>query len=97
LGDRAAFTKFGTDVQEDALRRGERPGAPNWGVEPPEQYGVLGVGDDVRRVQTEPGDYRGFYLGVVRSLREGAPPPVDVSDAIATLEIIEKARRSGHI
>lgn len=94
LGDRAAYTKFGMDVQEDALRRGERPGAPNWGVEPPEMYGLLGVGDAVRPVPTERGDYRKFYLGVVRSLREGAPPPVDLSDAIATLEIIEKARRS---
>lgn len=94
LGDRAAYTKFGMDVQEDALRRGERPGAPNWGVEPPEQYGSLGVGDDVRRVPTERGDYREFYAGVVRSLRDGAPAPVDVGDAIATLEIIETARRS---
>jgi predicted dehydrogenase len=94
LGDRAAYTKLGTDVQEDALRRGERPDAPNWGVDPPEQYGLLGVGDDVRRVPTERGDYREFYVAVVRSLREGAPPPVDTSDAIAALEIIETARRS---
>jgi predicted dehydrogenase len=94
LGDRAAYTKFGMDVQEDALRRGERPGAQHWGVEPPEQYGLLGVGDEVRPVPTERGDYREFYVGVVRSLREGAPPPVDVSDAIATLEVIEQARRS---
>jgi predicted dehydrogenase len=93
LGDRAAYTKFGMDVQEDALRRGEIPGAPNWGVEPPEQHGVLGVGDDLRRVPTERGDYREFYIGVLRALRGGAPPPVDPRDAIATLEIIETARR----
>jgi predicted dehydrogenase len=93
LGDRAAYTKFGLDVQEDALRRGDRPDHPNWGVEPPEQFGVLGVGNDVRRIPTERGNYREFYVGVVRSLRKGAPPPVDVSDAIATLEIIERARR----
>jgi predicted dehydrogenase len=93
LGDRAGYTKFGMDVQEDALRRGERPGAQHWGVEPPERYGLLGVGDAVRPIPTERGDYRRFYVGVVRSLREGAPPSVDVSDAIATLEIIEQARR----
>jgi len=94
LGDRAAYTKFGTDVQEAALRRGERPDVPNWGVEPAEQYGLLGVGSDVRPVPTERGDYRAFYVAVVRSLREGAPPPVDASDAIAVLEIIETAQRS---
>lgn len=93
LGDRAAYTKFRTDVQEEALRRGERPDAPNWGIEPVEHYGLLGVGKDARPVPTERGDYRQFYAGVVRSLREGAPPPVNVSDAIATLEIIEAARR----
>jgi predicted dehydrogenase len=93
LGDKAAFTKLGTDVQEEALRRGERPSATNWGVDPPEHYGLLGVGKDSRPVATERGDYRGFYIGVVRSLREGAPPPVDVRDAIAALEVIEKARR----
>jgi predicted dehydrogenase len=91
LGDRAAYTKYGMDVQEDALRRGERPGTPTWGIDPPEQYGVLGVGADVRRVPTERGDYREFYVTVARALREGTPPPVDVNDAIATLEIIERA------
>lgn len=92
LGDRAAYTKASWDVQEAALRRGERPGSPGWGEDPPEQYGLLGVGDDVRPVPTEPGDYRGFYAGVVRSLRDGTPPPVDPADAIAGLEIIETAR-----
>ena len=94
LGDRAAYTKFAADVQEDALRRGERPDAPNWGVDPPAHYGLLGVDADARPVPTERGDYRQFYIGVVRSLREGAPPPVDPRDAIAALEIIETARRS---
>lgn len=94
LGDRAAYTKITADVQEDALRRGERPDTPNWGIEPPEQYGVLGVGSDSRPVPTERGDYRGFYRGVVRSLRDGTPSPVDPNDAIAALEVIEAARSS---
>jgi predicted dehydrogenase len=93
LGDRAAFTKYGMDVQEEALKRGERPDAPDWGVESPEHFGLLGVGNDVRRVPTERGNYREFYAGVVRSLRDGAPPPVDPRDAIATLELIEMSRR----
>jgi len=91
LGDRAAYTKYGMDVQEEALKRGERPDAPDWGVESPGHFGLLGVGNDVRRVPTERGNYREFYVGVVRSLRDGAPPPVDPRDAIATLEIIERA------
>jgi predicted dehydrogenase len=94
LGDRAAYTKFGMDVQEDALRRGEIPGVEGWGVEPPDQWGMLGVGDDVHLVQSEPGAYQKFYSGLVAAISDGAPPPVDPRDAIATLEIIEAARRS---
>jgi predicted dehydrogenase len=92
LGNRGAYTKFGMDVQEEALRRGERPGTPAWGVEPPEHYGVLGVGEDARRIPTERGDYREFYVAVARALRDGTPPPVTMNDAIATLEVIERAR-----
>jgi len=94
LGSRAAYTKWGLDVQEAALRARERPGGPGWGVEPEGDWGTLGVGDDARRVPTEPGDYGAFYAGFARAVREGAPPPVDASDAVRTLEIIEAARRS---
>src|SRR5581483_10127969 len=95
LGDRAAYVKFGTDPQEDALRRGERPvskGGDAWGTEPPERYGMLGVGDQVRRVPTERGNYGAFYAGVVRAIRDGAPPPVKIEEAVAVLEVIERAR-----
>lgn len=94
LGDRAAYTKFGLDVQEDALRAGARPGTPGWGEEPPEQWGRLGVGDDVRAVPTEAGAYPRFYSEVVSALRDGAPPPVDPAEAATGLEIIAAAQRS---
>jgi len=95
LGERAAYTKVSDDVQEAALRRGDRADSKDWGVDPPERYGLLGAGGEARPVPTERGDYREYYAGVVRSLRDGAPPPVDVADAIATLEIIETARSRG--
>lgn len=95
LGDRAAYTKFGMDVQEEALRRGERPDNPQWGIEPREQWGTLGSGDDVRLVPTERGDYRKFYAGVVAAIRDGAPPPVDSREIVPVLEIIEAAHDNG--
>jgi predicted dehydrogenase len=91
LGDRAAYTKHGMDVQEEALRAGRRPGAPGWGEEPAERWGELGAGEDVRRVPTEPGAWQRFYAGVVAALRDGAPAPVDARDAVAVLEVIEAA------
>ncbi|MDT8437214.1 MAG: hypothetical protein RRA92_10725, partial [Gemmatimonadota bacterium] len=45
-------------------------------------------------VPTEPGNWPAFYAGVERSLRDGAAPPVDPADAVASLEVIEAARRS---
>jgi predicted dehydrogenase len=94
LGDAAGFTKYGLDVQEDALRAGGRPGDPGWGVEPAAQHGQLGLDGDLRTVPSEPGAYQEFYAGVERALRDGAAPPVDPADAVAALEVIAAARRS---
>jgi scyllo-inositol 2-dehydrogenase (NADP+) len=89
LGSRSAYVKVHSDVQEAALRSGRRPDEPGWGEEPREHWGLLGVGDTAAPVRSEPGAYQQFYAGVVASLRDGAPPPVDPEDAVAGLEIIE--------
>ncbi|MEU5942072.1 Gfo/Idh/MocA family oxidoreductase [Micromonospora sp. NPDC047548] len=94
LGDRAAYTSYGLDVQEEALRAGARPGAPGWGEIPPERYGRLGVDGDLRPVPTDPGRYQDFYTQVAAALRDGAPMPVDPRDAVTTVELIELAHRS---
>jgi predicted dehydrogenase len=92
LGERAAYVKQTVDVQEEMLRSGLRP-APGWGEDPEERWGVLGAGDDLRPVRTEPGTYQRFYEGLVEALR-GAPPPVDPADAVASLEVLDAARTS---
>jgi predicted dehydrogenase len=94
MGDRAAFVKQLGDVQEAALRAGERPASRGWGEEPPERWGVVSDGAAERPIKSAPGAYQAFYAGMVRSLRDGAPPPVDPADAVKGLEIIEAARRS---
>ncbi len=94
LGDSAAYTKHGLDVQEEALRAGRSPNEPGWGEEPRERWGRLGAGEDLREVRTEPGNYGAFYEGVVACLRDGAPPPVDPLDAVNVLEVLEAARGS---
>jgi predicted dehydrogenase len=93
LGDRAAYVKYGLDVQEEALRGGRTPDEPEWGVEPGDRWGLLGTDAGVERVPTQPGAYQRFYEGVAAALREGAPPPVDAADAVAALEVIDAARR----
>jgi predicted dehydrogenase len=91
LGLTGAYVKDGLDGQEEALRNGHRPGAPDWGREPPERWGRLARDDEVTQVETEPGAYERFYAGVERWLRADAPPPVDPTDAVVGLEILEAA------
>ena len=94
LGSRAAYVKYGLDVQEAAMRAGERPDSPGFGREPPQAWGLLGSEGAAERVETAPGRYLSFYEGMLAAIRAGAPPPVPLADATAGLEVIEAARRS---
>ncbi|GAA3191675.1 Gfo/Idh/MocA family oxidoreductase [Dactylosporangium siamense] len=94
LGDRGAYTKHGMDVQEDALKAGGRPTDEGWGEDDPARYGVLTVDGAESVVRTEPGAYQRFYSGLAAALRDGGPPPVDPAGSVATLAVLEAARRS---
>ena len=94
LGERAAYVKYGLDVQEELLHAGHRPDDPVWGREPEDRWGSLGAGEQVRRIPTVPGAYQRFYEGVALTMREGAPPPVDPDSVVAALEMLDAARQS---
>ncbi len=94
LGDKGAFVSHGMDGQEARLTAGEQPGSPDWGVVPEQDWGVLGVDGDTRRVPSERGAYQEFYAGVRDAVGEGEPLPVDPHEVIHGLEVIEAARRS---
>jgi predicted dehydrogenase len=98
LGGRAAYTKFGVDVQEEALRAGVLPGGAGWGEESPDRWGVLGIDGTTVPVPTERGAYPAFYAAVAAALRDGSPVPVDPEDAVTGLRIIAAAQQSsaGH-
>lgn len=92
LGSRGAWVKEGLDVQEDRLRAGRDPEEPGFGEEPPERWGILHDGTAARRIRTAPGAYTAFYDGLRRAIVAGGPLPVQPSDAVAGLEIVEQAR-----
>ena len=94
LGDRASYTVSGMDPQEDQLRAGLTPKDAGYGIVPAESHGLLGVPGETAPEPTSPGAYQDFYAGVVRALRDGAPPPTTLADAITGLEVIEAAARS---
>jgi scyllo-inositol 2-dehydrogenase (NADP+) len=94
LGDAAAYVKWGMDTQESMLSDGQSPVRPDWGVEPRAAWGQIVTGTERREVPTLAGSYQQFYAGMAALLLDGAPPPVDVADAIVTAEIIEAATLS---
>jgi scyllo-inositol 2-dehydrogenase (NADP+) len=94
-GDGGSFLKYGLDGQEDALRRGARPGDPQWGADQPEYYGELTPAGGVsRKVETLRGGYEKYYELLAACLLTGTPPPVDAHDSRNGLMIIEAAQRS---
>jgi predicted dehydrogenase len=94
LGSRAGFVVPALDSQEDALRRGDRPGpGVAWGLEPDANWGhLVRDGEASEPVQPERGDWPRFYTGLEAALRTGGRMPVDPLDAVAVLEILERAR-----
>ncbi|ETA70998.1 Gfo/Idh/MocA family oxidoreductase [Actinospica robiniae] len=94
LGSKAAYVTYGLDGQEDELRAGRTPADEDFGSVPPERYGVLGSVDEESPYPTLPGRYTDYYAQMAEALRGDGPIPVDPADAVATLEVIEAARRS---
>jgi predicted dehydrogenase len=94
VGGRGTFTKYGLDIQEQALSAGADARGADWGREPEDRWGELATGDEARRIETVPGTYARFYEGVARALREGGPPPVEPDEVVSQLEVLDAARVS---
>lgn len=98
-GEKGSFIKYGTDVQEAALKVGLHPNnTPNWGVEPASNWGTLNTDYEgqhlIGKIESEPGDYREYYINVYQALTEGAAMAVTAEQARNTIRLIELARQS---
>jgi scyllo-inositol 2-dehydrogenase (NADP+) len=96
LGSESAYVVEGLDGQEAALRDGGTPADPDWGAAAPADYGLLGAGDAAAPYPTVPGAYQRYYAGVAEAVRGDAPVPVGAGDAVASLTVLEAARRSAN-
>ena len=96
LGSDAAFEIDELDSQWAALARGDLPGGPGWGRHPSmgRVWSESEPGPGLRHIRPVAGDYPAFYASVRDALRDGGPMPVDPSDAVEVLRIIEAARSS---
>ncbi|MDQ1709789.1 MAG: hypothetical protein QOG49_1174, partial [Frankiaceae bacterium] len=84
------------DSQELALLDHRSPATDGdaWGAEPSSRWGEIRRGDDIETVPTERGRWDLFYAEFAAAVRGEGGVPVDPWDAVASLELIEAARRS---
>ena len=98
-GTQGSFVKYGMDPQEEILRSEHCPNGPdwgkNWGLEPKEKWGTLTrVGEDPHKVETERGDYRGFYANVRDAIEGKAPLDVPPDQFLRTQRALLLAHKS---
>lgn len=98
LGSEGAYEKYGLDPQEDALRSGKTPLDKGWGSEPDTKWGTITQYIDgfqkQEKLKSQEGCYQNFYEQMKNAVRGEAAVPVDPSEALSTLKIIEAARQS---
>jgi predicted dehydrogenase len=84
------------DGQEDALIAGQTPATlgAGWGAEPPERWGRVQRGEVSATVPTVPGAWDTFYPAFAAAVRGTGAVPVDPEDAVASLTVLDAARRS---
>ena len=85
------------DQQERDLKKFYLPaGHPDFGLDTPEQWGVLRYYDEdgimhQERVETVRSTYSGFYEALYETVANGAPQLVKPEETIAQLRILEEA------
>ncbi len=94
LGTKGGYMKYGLDVQEDALRDGDRPIDEEWGTEPESLWGVLNTIEERRKVKSQQGDYRDFYRNVHNAITKGEELAVKGQDGLNVIKVIEAVAQS---
>lgn len=92
-GTAGSWVKYGLDCQEDQLKAGLGPGAPDWGRDPqaPTLYAAAGP---ATAAPLPRGDYPAYYAAIHAALRDGGANPVPPHQALAVMAVIDAARRS---
>ncbi|MDP4283972.1 MAG: Gfo/Idh/MocA family oxidoreductase [Bacteroidota bacterium] len=98
-GSNGSFVKYGLDVQEEALKAGYTPLTKNnWGVEPPDMWGTINTKLNgqhfVGKIESEKGDYAGYYRNLYNTIIGKEPLIVTPLQARNNVRIIELAMQS---
>ncbi|GGK80935.1 oxidoreductase [Mangrovihabitans endophyticus] len=95
-GTTGTYIVDGVDGQEAVLKAGKGPAdlGERWGVEPEHAWGRLYRGATGAPVRSERGRWDEFYPSFAAAVAGTAPVPVDPSDAVRALEVLDAARLS---
>ena len=93
-GDKGSYRKHALDPQEDQLKAGLRFDDPKWAKTPDTQEGTLFTESDNRLINTQSGDYMGFYQQLADAIRLGSPLPADAETVVPVIRLIELAIKS---
>lgn len=95
FGRKGTFLKYGVDVQEEALKNGQKPeDLPNWGKEPEKIWGKLNTIDREYKIESEQGDYRKLYQNVYAAITGQDDLIITPEEARDVIKIIELAEQS---
>ena len=88
-GTEGSFVKYGMDPQEEILRSPNYPDGLDWGKDwglENEKTGerLAAIGENPRKIETERGDYRGFYANFRDAIEKGAPLDVPPEQFLRT-------------
>jgi predicted dehydrogenase len=97
-GSKGSFVKSRSDVQETQLQQQKNPFDDDYGIEGPEEYGVLNAEKEgvfvKEKVASERGNYKHYYDGIYDAIINQQTLPVTAAQAKDVIMIIEKAYQS---
>ncbi|HVB04582.1 MAG TPA: Gfo/Idh/MocA family oxidoreductase [Chitinophagaceae bacterium] len=97
-GTLGSYVKYGEDPQEALLRSGQLPLGPDWGMELPDQWGILHTekqGVVIREPYPTPaGNFGDYYRELYLTLTAGHPLPIRPEEAYNTIRLISLAMES---
>ena len=97
-GTKGSFVKFGLDVQEENIEKGDIPNTDDWGTEPESIWGVLKAdvnGIEINStIESEKGDYRDYFINLRDAIWGKTEIAVTAEDGANVMKIIELAIQS---
>ncbi|MDF1548955.1 MAG: Gfo/Idh/MocA family oxidoreductase [Bacteroidales bacterium] len=93
-GDKACYTKFGNDPQEEDLMGGAIPSTKNWGMEDEFLWGIVHAEQDSFSYPSLNGSYPEFFENLYHAIVDREPLIVKPEEALDVIRIIELANIS---